>query len=67
MLGYRNVLYFHKYKLAMEVDEFNHWDSNIAYKIKRKKAIENELECTFIKINPDEKNFNIFKSITKIH
>ena len=60
MLGYRNDLYSHKYKLAIEVDEFDHWDRNITYEIKRQKAIENELECTFIKINPNEIFFFTF-------
>ena len=29
--------------------------------------LEKELGCVFIRINPDEKNFNIFKEINKIH
>ena len=31
------------------------------------KALERELNCVFIRINPDEKDFNIFKEINKIH
>ena len=29
--------------------------------------IEKELDCVFIRINPDEENFNIFRVINKIH
>ena len=31
------------------------------------KALEKELACEFIRINPDERNFNIFREINKIH
>ena len=37
------------------------------YKIERQKTLEKELNCIFIRINPDEKDFNIFKEINKIH
>ena len=67
VLGYRIDLYFHEYKLAIEVDELGHNDRNIDYKIQRQKALERELNCVFIRINPDEKDFNIFKEISKIH
>ena len=36
-------------------------------KLRDKKALERELNCVFIRINPDEKDFNIFKEINKIH
>ena len=36
-------------------------------KLKDKKALEKELNCVFIRTNPDEKDFNIFKEINKIH
>ena len=35
VLGYRIGLYFHKYKLAIEVDELGHADSNINNEIER--------------------------------
>ena len=35
--------------------------------IERQKTLEKELNCVFIRINPDEKDFNIFKEINKIH
>ena len=53
ILGYRVDLYFHDYKLAIEVDKFGHSDRNIDYEIKRQNAIEKELGCIFNRINPD--------------
>ena len=67
VIGYRTDLYFHEYKLAIEVDELSHNHRNIVYEIQRRKALERELNCVFIRINPDEKDFNIFKEINKIH
>ena len=65
--GYSIDLYFHEYKLAIEVDELGHADRNINNEIERQKALEKELNCVFIRINPDEKDFNIFKEINKIY
>ena len=67
VLGYRIDLYFHEYKLAIEVDELGHTNRNINNEIERQKALEKELICIFIRINPDEKDFHIFKEISKIH
>ena len=67
VIGYRIDIYFHEYKLAIEIDELGHNDRNIDYEIQRQRAIEKELGCVFIRINPDEENFNIFRAINKIH
>ena len=67
VLGNRIDLYFHKYKLTIDVDELGHADRNLGNEIERQKALEKELDCVFIRINPDGKNFNIFKEINKIH
>ena len=67
VLGYRIDLYFHKYKLATEVDKLGHADRNLSDEIERQKALEKTLNCVFIRINPDEENFNIFKEINKIN
>ena len=67
VLNYRIDLYFHKYKLAIEIDELSHHDRNIDYEIKRQRALERELGCVFIRINPDVIDFNIFKEINKMH
>ena len=66
-LGYRIDLYFHKYKLAIEVDELGHADINVNNETERQRALERELDCVFIRINPDEPDFNIFREINKIH
>ena len=63
VLSYRIDLYFHKYKLAIEVDELGHNDRNIDYEIQRQQALERELNCVFIRINPDAIDFNIFREI----
>ena len=39
VLNYRIDLYFHKYKLATEVDELGHSDRNIDYEIQRQQAL----------------------------
>ena len=67
VIGYRIDLYFHKYKLAIEVDKLGHSDKNIDYEIQRQRASEIELNCVFIRIDPDAADFNIFREINKIH
>ena len=61
VLSYKIDLYFHDYKLAIEVDEKGQKDRNIDHEIKRQKALEKEFSCKFIRINLDEENFNISK------
>ena len=60
-------LYFHKYNLAIEVDELGHADRNNNNEIERQRTLERELNCVFIRINPDEPDFNILREINKIH
>ena len=67
VLGYRTNLYFHKHKLAIEVDKLGHAERNLSNEIGRQKALENELDRMFIRNKPDEENFNILKEINKIH
>ena len=43
VLGYRIDLYFHKFKLAIKVDELSHNDRNIDYEIQTQQALEREL------------------------
>ena len=66
MLGYRIDLYFHDYKTSKEIDENRHSNRNIDYKIKRQKAIQQELDYKFIKIDLDKENFDVFKAINEI-
>ena len=65
-LGYRIDLYFHDYRLAIKVDEKGHKDRNIDHEIKRQKALEKELICDFIRINPDKNDFNISRAKNQI-
>ena len=67
VLGYRIDFYFHDYKIEIEVDEYGHSDRNTDDEIKRQTAIEKELGCEFIRINPDVSGFNIFTAINEIH
>ena len=60
VLGYRVDLYFHKYKLAIEVDELGHADRNSNNEIERQRALEREL-------NPDERGFSMLREINKIY
>ena len=66
VVGYRIDLYFHKHKLAIEIDELGHAERNLSNEFERQKALEKELDCIFIRINLDEKKINIFKEINKI-
>jgi very-short-patch-repair endonuclease len=63
---YRIDLYFPDYKLAIEVDEFNHKGRCPIYEKERQEYLEKELGCKFIRFNPDEKNFNIGVVIAEI-
>ena len=40
VLGYMTDLYFHEYKLAIEVDELGHNNRSINNEIERQKALE---------------------------
>ena len=59
--------YFLRHKLAIEVDELRHLDRNEEDEMKRqKKKLEEHLKCTFFRINPDKKHFDIFGGLGKI-
>ena len=65
LLSYRIHLYFHDSELTIEIDENRHSDRNIEYKIKRQKAIKQELGCKSIRIDPDKEDFDIFRAINE--
>ena len=67
VLGCRIDLYFHKHKLAIEVEELGHADRNLSDEIERQKALEKNLIMCLLELILMEKNFNIFKEIKKIH
>ena len=67
VLGYRTDLYFYDYRLAIEIDEFDHLDRDIECEKERERILKEELNCVFIRINPDEgPNVNINGAINKI-
>ena len=58
-MSYKIDVYFPKYKLAIEVHGQGHNNRDINYEVERQKAIEKELGCESIRINPAKENFNI--------
>ena len=65
-LSYRIDLYFHDYKLKIEIDENGHSDRNVNHEIKRQKAIEQKLGYKFLRIDPDKEEFDIVRAINEI-
>ena len=45
----------------MKFDGNGHKDRNIDYEIKIQKAVEQELGCKFIRIDPDKEDFHVFR------
>ena len=64
--SYRIDLYFPEHKLAIECDEYDHKDRDINYEIRWLKFIEDQLNCKFIRYNPDAKDFTIESVLNKI-
>ena len=69
VLAYRFDLYFHKHKLAIDVDELGHVDKILSNEIERQKVLEKEINCMFIRVNPERKNqhFQRNKQDTQAH
>ena len=63
---HRIDLYFPEHKLAIECSEHDHRDRDINYEIKRKKFIEDQLNCKFIRYNPDAEDFTTERILNKI-
>ena len=59
VLGYKIDAYFVKYKLAVEIDENNHEQGDNKKELMKENTIKQKLGCKFIRINPDDENFNI--------
>ena len=60
-------LYFQKYKIAVEVDEYGHSGRDKNYEAQREEILKKKLGCVFIRINPVEQNFNVFNAINITH
>ena len=65
--NYRIELYLPEDKIAVECDEFDHIGRDINYEIFRQKFIEEQLQCTFVRYNPDEKDFDMALVLNKIY
>lgn len=63
---YRIDLYFPKYKLAIECDEYGHQDRDADYEFRRQNDIIYLLDCTFIRYNPHSSDFDIYDVINHI-
>ena len=63
--SYRIKLYFPEHKLPIECDEHDHKDRDINYEIKQQKFIEGQLNCKFIRYNPNAKYFTIESVLNK--
>ena len=66
VLGFKIDLYFVKYKLAVEIDEHGHKERDNEKELMRENAIKQKLSCTFIRINPELKDFSITVEINRI-
>ena len=58
--------YLPKRKLAIEIDKLGHFDRDQITENKRQKELEEYLGCTFIRINPDEKDFSAYNRLGQI-
>ena len=66
VLGYRIDAYFPKYKPAIEIDELGQKHRDIDFEIRRQKALEKELNCEFIRINPAREKSDLFVEFSEI-
>lgn len=64
--GYYIDLYFEEINVAVECDEFGHLDREEDDEMERQSYIEEKLGCTFVRFNPDDKNFSIGKIIKEV-
>ena len=63
---YKIDVHFLKHKLAIETDEQGHQNRDINYELQRQKTTGKELNCKFVRMNLDKKNFDSFIEISKI-
>ena len=62
----RTDAYFSKYRLGIEVDEYNHEGRNLEYEQSRQFMIESH-GITIIRTNPDAADFDINRLINRIY
>ena len=59
-------MYFPKHRPAIEVDEKGHTDRKECKDDEKKEKIQNELGCTFTRINPDTEDYDEYVEFSKI-
>lgn len=64
--NYKIDMYFPEIRVAVECDEHGHSSRDPAYEAMRQEFIEDQLQCTFVRYNPNSSGFNIFKVINQI-
>lgn len=52
--------YFPQRKLTIEIDQLGRFDRDLITENKRQKELEQYLRCTFVRINPDKKDFSAY-------
>ena len=67
ILNKKPNLYFSEYKLAIQIDGYDHVDRYFKYKRERQMIMEKELGCTFIRINPHAADFNVNRVINLLY
>ena len=55
----RVYVYHPKHKLGIEIDEQGYNGRSLDYEIERQKAIEKEIGCKFIRINPRKGDYDV--------
>ena len=65
-LNYLIDYYFPKRKLAIEVGELGHKDRDQTKGNERQKDLKEYLNCEFIRINPDEKDFIAYDELGRV-
>ena len=65
-LNYLIDIYFPKYKLAVEIDELGHAGKDSVKENKRQTEIAKYLDCKFIRIDPDKKDFSAYNGLGEI-
>ena len=64
--NFRIDLYLPDQRLAIEIDEFNHKDRDDHYEKERERIIIECLNCCFIRIDPDNKDFKLSTCLGQI-
>ena len=65
VLSYRINLYFPKHGLTVKVDEKGYKGKNEYKEVEKENALKEDLDCKFIRINPDEKDLICMLKLVK--